>query len=258
MKAQPNSFSRNPWFRVGWLLLFVCIWAGVPKAGFGSDVARATENEVQEREPFEDRRVLVPDPLESWNRAVFSFNDKFYFWFAKPVAQVYGAVLPEGLRICVRNSFDNLGMPVRFVNNVLQGKLQPAGVEIGRFVINSSIGFGGFFEIAARDFNLQPYDEDSGQTLGFYGMPGVFYINWPFLGPSTFRDSLGLAGDYFLNPLHYLSPDIYSSAGLRAGKEFNKISLRIGQYEDFKKSAVDPYVSMRDAYIQHRAEEIRR
>jgi len=88
-------------------------------------------------------------------------------------------------------------------------------------------------------------------------MPEVFYITWPFLGPSTLRDTLGLGGDTFENPLHYYAP-IYASVAIKGGEKLNEMSLRIGEYEDFKKSAVDPYISMRDAYIQHRAEQVRK
>lgn len=257
MRSLPNETPARSLFWVGCLILFSCLLALTPGTCLGTNTALGDDEEVQEREPFAEHRVVVADPLESWNRAMFTFNDRFYFWFAKPVAQAYGSVLPEGLRTCIRNGYANINMPVRFVNNVLQGKIRRAGVEIARFLINSTIGFCGFFEIAARDFNLQPYDEDTGQTLGFYGMPEVLYITWPFLGPSTLRDSLGLAGDCFENPLHYYTP-IYTSVAIRGGGKLNDLSLRIGEYEDFKKSAVDPYISMRDAYIQHRAERIRK
>jgi phospholipid-binding lipoprotein MlaA len=199
----------------------------------------------------------APDPLEGLNRVIFQFNDKVYFWFLKPLSKVYGTVIPPGLRTCIRNGFDNLRFPTRFVNNVLQGKFKAAGIETGRFLINSTFGFAGFFEIAARDFCLPPpADEDTGQTLGFFGMKPYLYIVLPVLGPSTLRDTIGLAGDTALNPLYYLPQDLWVGAAIRGGIIVNNTSLRIGEYEDFKAAALDPYASMRQAYLQYRYNEI--
>jgi phospholipid-binding lipoprotein MlaA len=199
----------------------------------------------------------APDPLEGMNRVIFQFNDKVYFWFLKPLSQVYGTFIPPGLRTCIRNGFDNLRFPSRFLNNVLQGKFKAAGIETGRFLINSTFGFAGFFEIAARDFCLpRPADEDTGQTLAFYGMKPFLYIMLPILGPSTLRDSMGLAGDTFLNPLYYLPQDLWVSVAIRTGIIVNNTSLRLGEYEDFKNAALDPYASMRQAYLQYRRSEI--
>ncbi len=210
-------------------------------------------------DPFADttKTEVAPDPLERMNRAFFVFNDKLYFWFLKPISQIYGTFIPPGLRICIRNGFDNLRFPCRFVNNVLQGKFKAAGIETGRFLINSTLGFAGFFEIASREFNLNPpVDEDTGQTLGFYGVKPGFYIVWPVFGPSTVRDTFGLGGDAVLNPLWWIPHDLWVSAAIRTGIIVNNTSLRIGDYEDFKKAAVDPYASMRQAYLQNRENDI--
>lgn len=214
-----------------------------------------------EEEPFVKEQPATRDPLEKMNRAFFVFNDKLYFWVLKPGAQAYSAVVPTGVRTCVRNAFKNAEFPIRFFNNGFQGKFDRAGVELGRFVINSTLGVGGLFEIASRDFGLNPYPEDFGQTLGVYGVGTGPYIDWPFLGPSDVRDTFGLVGDAALNPTSYISlidSDFLVSGGVKAGRIVNSTSLRIGEYEDFKKSALDPYVSMRNAYLQHRAEEIRK
>ncbi len=225
----------------------------IPFAG----VVLAAEEPDEEDEPFAQESVKVADPFERLNRAFFTFNDRLYFWGLKPAAILYSAYFPPGVRVAVRNAFSNVIMPIRVVNNTLQGKVKESGVELARFVINSTLGCGGLFEMASRDFDLQPQDEDFGQTLGFYGMGPVVFINWPLLGPSSLRDSFGTVGDYFLNPLSYLPVDFIESAGIRVGRDMNNVSLRIGEYEDFKKSALDPYASMRDAYLQHRAEKIR-
>jgi phospholipid-binding lipoprotein MlaA len=237
-------------------------WSPVMPA-FQNEALAATPTSALEKgeepEPFAEatRGEYAPDPLERLNRGIFYFNDKVYFWFLKPVSQIYGVFIPPGLRTCIRNGFDNLKFPTRFVNNVLQGKFKAAGIETGRFLINSTFGFAGFFEIAARDFCLPPpVDEDTGQTLGFYGMKPYLYIVLPILGPSTLRDSLGLAGDAFLNPLFYLPQDLWVGFAIRGGIIVNNTSLRIGEYEDFKEAALDPYASMRQAYMQYRQNEI--
>ncbi len=217
----------------------------------------AYENDYLD-DPFAEPTVQVRDPLERFNRAMFTFNDRFYFWFLKPVSVAYGTVIPEGLRICVRNAFNNIFFPVRFVNNALQLKFKGAGVETGRFLINSTLGVGGLFDLAARDFRLHPYDEDFGQTLGRYGFKPVLYIVWPVLGPSTVRDTIGMGGDYFLNPFLYIVPEWWARGALRGGEIMNATSLRIGEYEDFKEAAIDPYLSMRDAFLSYRARQIER
>jgi phospholipid-binding lipoprotein MlaA len=237
-------------------------WSPTSSAFQNAALAAQGETAVangEESEPFAEasRVEYAPDPLERLNRGIFYFNDKVYFWFLKPVSQVYGIFIPPGLRTCIRNGFDNLKFPTRFVNNVLQGKFKAAGIETGRFLINSTFGFAGFFEIAGRDFCLPPpADEDTGQTLGFYGMKPLLYIVLPILGPSTVRDSFGLAGDAFLNPLFYLPQRLWVGAAIRGGIIVNNTSLRIGEYEDFKEAALDPYASMRQAYLQHRQNEI--
>ena len=192
------------------------------------------------------------DPLERVNRVLFVFNDKAYFWVMKPVAQGYKAVVPEGVRVSVRNFFSNLATPIRFVNTLLQAKFKGSGTELLRFVINSTIGIGGLFDVARKDFRIDRRDEDLGQTLGVYGLGHGAYIVLPLLGPSSIRDTAGLAGDSFLDPVNYLD-DLAAILAVKAFKAENEISLTIGDYEDLKKASVDPYVAVRDAYVQYRA-----
>lgn len=198
----------------------------------------------------------IADPLERVNRAFFVFNDKAYYWVLKPVARGYSAVVPQMWRVSVRHFFSNLAMPIRFVNNVLQGKVKGAGTELLRFGINSTIGMAGLFDPATTGFHIAARDEDLGQTLGRYGLGGGFYIVWPLLGPSTARDTVGMAGDGFLDPVNYLT-DTWAVVGVKAFKTENNVSLSIGDYEALTESALDPYVAVRDAYIQNRAQKVR-
>ncbi|MBU1169140.1 MAG: VacJ family lipoprotein [Proteobacteria bacterium] len=195
--------------------------------------------------------ILVPDPLEPFNRLMFKVNDKLYFWGLKPLAQGYKAVTPLFFRKGVKNAFLNIGMPIRFVSSLLQLKIKGAGVELSRFIINTTVGIGGVWDPADKYLGLKPYKEDLGQTLGTYKIGNGFYIVWPFLGPSTLRDSVGMTGDMFLNPLYYVEPNELA-LGLGFWDTINGASFRIGDYESLKSASMDPYMMIRDFYIQHR------
>jgi phospholipid-binding lipoprotein MlaA len=197
----------------------------------------------------------IADPLEPWNRAMFTVNDRLYFWVLKPVAKGYSAVIPEWGRVRVKNAFHNIAAPVRFVNNLLQLKVDRAGTEAVRFAVNTTAGLGGLFDVA-RNLDLEAYDEDLGQTLGTYGVGNGFYLVWPVLGSSSLRDSVGKVGDTFLDPVWYI-PDGELQLALRSLDYTNRTSLRIGDYEDMKESAIDPYISFRSAYIQHRNKKVK-
>ena len=204
---------------------------------------------------FEEDKVQVADPLAFWNRAMFHFNDKFYFWVLKPVARGYRAAVPSPVRIGVKNFFTNLTTPIRLVNCILQWKWQAANGEFARFFLNSTVGVLGFGNPAKKYPKLNPGEEDLGQTLGAYGMGNGFYIVWPFLGPSTLRDSVGLVGDLFLNPVCYVEPT-EAAVGITAYETVNDTSFQIGDYESLKKAAINPYEALRDAYIQHRKSKV--
>lgn len=238
------------------------IFPVLARPGSLEDVAEADSSPGPQgdEEPFPDweepAAPSVADPLEPLNRALFVVNDKAYFWVMKPVARGYRAAVPEGVRLSIRNFFSNLATPIRLVNNLLQGKVRRSGIELLRFTINSTIGMAGFFDPAKNDFHLEKRDEDLGQTFGRYGLGHGVFIVLPLLGPSSLRDAAGLFGDAFLDPVHYLG-DANAVLGVKAFKAENEISLRIGEYEDLKKGAIDPYAALRDAYIQYRAKRVR-
>jgi phospholipid-binding lipoprotein MlaA len=206
----------------------------------------------------EETKAEIADPLEPFNRAMYHFNDKLYFWVLKPVAQGYGKVVPEVARVSVSNFFANLAFPIRFVNCLLQANFEGAAAELGRFTVNTLWGVGGVLDPASsKDINLSRQDEDFGQTLGAYGLGQGFFINWPLFGPSSPRDTLGLVGDAFLTPSSYLSP-WYVGAGTRGYDMVNDTSLKIGDYESLREAAIDPYVAIRDAYVQYRLKKVNR
>jgi phospholipid-binding lipoprotein MlaA len=216
----------------------------------------------EELEPSDQKEVTeekeeayIADPLAPWNKAMYHVNDKFYYWLLKPTAQGYSAVFPEGMRVSFSNFYENVATPIRFVNNLLQLKIKSAGNELVRFVANTLFGVVGFGDFAKEKMDIKRQDEDLGQTFAHYGIGHGFYIVWPILGPSSLRDSIGFVGDRFLHPFGYVSPTNISfgaAAGLYAHEKVNDTSFHIGDYEDLTKAAIDPYVSIRDAYVQHR------
>lgn len=217
------------------------------------------EDEFAEDDPFdsedEQAEESTSDPLYYWNVAMHHVNDKLYFWILKPTAKGYRAVAPEQMRTGVKNFFHNLVTPIRFANCVLQGKPEKASLEFSRFIVNSTAGVLGFMDIAANNPDFEaPSDEDFGQTLGVYGLGNGVYIVWPFLGPSSLRDTVGMSADNFLNPTSYI--DGTTAVGVNAFEKVNAISFRIGDYESLKDAAIDPYEAFRNAYMQYRKKQI--
>ena len=228
-----------------------------PDTGYDSDDDFFDDELDQFEEEFEEKRVKIADPLAGWNRIMFHFNDKFYFWVLRPVSKGYRAVVPSLVRVGVKNFFTNITAPIRIVNSILQGKWKAADAEFARFLLNSTVGVLGFGNPAKKYPELDPSEEDFGQTLGAYGIGNGFYIVWPILGPSTLRDSVGLVGDFFLNPVYYVEP-IEARVGIRSYEEVNETSFIIGDYEAIKKAAIDPYEAFRDAYIQYRNSKVKK
>lgn len=220
-----------------------------------------TMGEVDVFDDFEDDIQLqlgstkVADPLESVNRGLFWVNDKLYFYALKPVSVGYKTVMPEPVRKSVNNFFKNLGFPKRVVNNLLQMKWSGAAKELRNFTFNSTAGVLGLFNVAENHYKWQAYDEDFGQTLGYYGAGPWMAVHLPILGPCNLRDSIGLVPDMFLNPVYYI--DSWGvSLSITSGDVVNQTSLRIGMYEEMKASNLDPYRFMQDAYEQNRSKKL--
>jgi len=199
----------------------------------------------------------IADPFEPVNRAFFHFNDKLYFWVLKPIATGYKAVIPEDGRVGVQNFFSNLTTPVRLVNCLLQVKLKGAGNEAVRFLLNTTLGMAGFLDLAKTELKIGKQEADFGQTLGVWGMGPAFYINWPILGPSTLRETVGYVGDAFLDVRTYLpSRLLIVNVSAWTLDKVNETSLTLGEYENLKKAALDPYIALREAYHQYRQNKI--
>ena len=209
-----------------------------------------------EKEFSEHVNKIVNDPFSGYNRMIASFNDKVYFWALKPTSSFWSKIIPRKIRSYISNFFNNITFPIRFVNSILQFKIKKAGIILSRFFINTTVGVLGFDDAANRCFDIKPQDEDFGQTLGFYHMGSIFHIEWPFIGPSNVRDTIGFVGDLFLNPTTYI-PNLWIVTGIYTFKKINYTSLHLGDYEKLKKEAVDFYPFLRDLYEQNRIKLIK-
>lgn len=207
---------------------------------------------------FEDETAAIEvyDPLQTLNRGVFWFNDKLYFYVMKPVARGF-RYIPEPGRVSISNFFNNLLAPVQALNALLQGKVNDAGTAFSRFMINSTLGIGGLFDPALKWGNLRPVDEDFGQTLGAWGIGPGFYLVVPVLGPSSLRDGAGSLAGIYVDPLGEIwqGTDYWAARSVDA---INTLSLDKDTYEAIKRDAIDPYLFMRDAYLQYRAGKVAR
>lgn len=212
---------------------------------------------LDEAEGAAAREESDQDPWEPFNEMMFSFNRNVFDRFIlKPVAVVWDALLPDPAQRSLRNALDNLSAVRRLVNNVLQLKMEGAGREVARFTINSTIGVAGLFDVAKDGFGIQQSDEDTGQTLGVYGVGPGPYLVLPFLPPMTVRDGIGIAADGAMNPMNYFIP-LGATAGIYGTNAINERSLNLDRFERVEETVVDLYSAVRNAYLQRRAAAIK-
>lgn len=190
------------------------------------------------------------DPWEDYNRAVFEFNETLDKYVAKPVAQGYQAVTPQFIDTGITNFFSNLEDVLIVVNDVFQLKPVQALSDTGRFLINSTIGLLGFFDVASH-IGLEKHNEDLGQTLGYWGVGAGPYIMLPVLGPSNVRDTFGLAGDTF-SGLNYTSLTTTDAQALGL-MTIKGIDIRAGLIASEGLITGERYSFFRSFYLQRRA-----
>jgi len=196
----------------------------------------------------------ISDPLEPVNRAMFGFNNLVDMVLFEPVAKVYRFVMPSPVRDSVQNFMRNLRTPVTFAHNVLQGEIGDAGVSAARFFLNSTVGIGGLFDVAATQ-GLEYEREDLGQTFGKWGIGHGFYLVLPILGPTSLRDGVGLAGDTLVDPVRYLAFRndndwiYYTRGGIEA---VDDRARAIEAIRDLRGNSHDYYAVVRSIYGQKR------
>ncbi len=213
-----------------------------------ADAPSGTDAGFEEWE--QDTTAEVSDPLERINRGVFWFNEQADRFVIKPVAKGYDWALPKPVKRGVSNVFDNLFMPVVAVSDLLQGNFQESAEDVGRFVVNSTVGVVGVFDVATG-WGLEKRREDIGQAFGAWGIGTGPYLVLPILGPSSVRDGVGLIGNYFLQPQNYIEDDgVYWGVTILGGIDTRYRLLDASKV--LEQAALDRYAFVRSSYTQHR------
>lgn len=269
--------------RVPVLAALLLVWAcattpdvgaqGLPSAGDADRAVQAPHDDpgrVEVQVQVDDERPLPPgfleadvgmhpDPLGRFNEPVFRFNRGLDDWVVRPIARGYAWLAPRPVRAGVGRFFDNIQVIPRVVNNVLQLRFGRAGIETARFGVNTTVGLLGFFDPAQSWLDLDPAPNDFGLTCRTYHVPGGPYLMLPFFGPSTVTDAVGLAVDWFMNPLQWFVP-IYVSVAVGAGRytveAINYRSLHLDQFAEVDLFAIDLYGAVQDFYLQRRARQL--
>jgi len=223
-----NTANDEKWFRAGLLLLVFSLTAGC-----------ATTSPLS----------VENDPYEEMNRSILDFNLYADRKFFKPAAESYRETVPAPVRKGIGNFFSNLWEPMTVVNDLLQGKLDDAIRDTGRFLINTTIGVLGIFDVADK-MGLPRHKEDFGQTLAVWGIPSGPYLVLPFLGPSNLRDAAGLAPQFaYADMVSYLdSPEVYYVSGIRLTDTRSQL---LGA-DELLEAQPDPYLFLRQVYEQSR------
>ena len=213
--------------------------------------AAARVSARNERDAIGEGPEQISDPLEGFNRAVFFVNDGLDSILIRPIAYAYGNLVPPFVKRLVSNFFGNLNEPVVFANDLLQLEFEDAGTVAARFLVNSTVGLAGLFDVAS-EIGLPPHEADFGQTLHAYGVGPGPYLVLPLLGPSNLRDSAGLAVDTLLNPFTWLL-EREENLIIAAGQGLVRREELLAALDALRESSVDYYAALRSLYYQDRA-----
>jgi len=259
-------------------ILLICIFSFLPLSAFAKSssepVIKTSKKPLAAPLPSEDEFETyetessaeeIYDPYEKINRKMFAFNDVLDRYFLEHVARAYRASIPRSGRNAVRNFLTNLAAPISAVNSLLQGKVDNGLATFSNFLINSTIGVAGLFDVAGEK-GIRYKTEDFGQTLGHYGTGPGPYLMLPFLGPSSTRDVLGLGTDKAVSPVGFNAFDIAEDSVLL--DSHHRIALTIAGVIDTRESLIDivddiradsfdPYATIRSAYLQKRSTDLK-
>lgn len=233
-----------------------------------ASIAWGSEHDIDN----EEQTVESIDPFEDFNRAVFDFNEALDAVIFLPLAKIYRAIFPKPIRDTFRNFMRNLNAPFVLANDVLQGEGERAGMTLSRFLINTTVGVVGLFDVAT-ELGVPYHDEDFGQTLGVWGVEESVYLVLPIIGPSTVRDGFGKVGDAFLNPLNYVGAAGDDKEKIFFGERFDLadflFGVRLMEGIDTRERLIEPlellkkdplnldyYSLIRSIYLQRREKEI--
>ena len=214
------------------------------------------ESDFDLNEAYKSKDYSDIDPIEGFNREVWDFNLGLDKALVRPATRGYVKVIPDPFRRGLGNAIDNFfTTPQYFINNVLQGKIGGAFNTVSRLVINSTIGLGGFVDVASK-MGIQERPETFGDTLGVWGWKKSSYIQVPFKGPQTSRDVVGFIGDIFTDPLIFIGVPLWGNLVKGAGTAVDDRQATLGVLEEIESTSLDFYSSIRSMYIQKRTDEI--
>ena len=196
------------------------------------------------------------DPLEPMNRAIFAFNNTLDGLILEPAARMYRFVFPQPARDGIANFLDNLRTPVVLANDLMQGEFERAEMTLGRFMLNTVLGVGGFVDVGAMVGMPDRHTEDFGQTMAVYGVGSGPYLVLPLLGPSNPRDAVGLVADFLVDPVTYLAP-LEVRLGRTGADTLGFREENIETIEELRRTSIDFYAATRTLVQQLRANEIR-
>jgi len=204
--------------------------------------------------PEEADAATPSDPLEGMNRFFFDINQRVDRHAGEPVAAAYKQDVPQTVRGSLHNVLDNLGGPVTVANDLLEVQFTNAGIAAGRFLVNTTIGLAGIFDVAT-DWGLPERNRDFGETMGTYGVPPGPYLVLPLRGSTDVRDFAGNYLDGFVTPLHFVRYDGSNYVGLMKSTlgSMDNRSANLVTYEDIERASVDYYATMRTLYTERRA-----
>ena len=236
----------------------------LPQASWPNSIetAQGTKRSPQKIEEYEDMEdpfagnekdiPILSDPFEGYNRWMFGVNEAMYDNAVEPFVRGYRDIVHEDLRIGIRNMYNNVLFPVKFLSCVLQLKFKESGRVLARTVINTAFGFGGYADVAGEEYGIRDVNEDFDQALGSLGIPTGPYLVLPFFGPATTRNMLGRTVDTLMSPGALLSLSFGQNVIINAEDNVNQISFIIDDKKQLEDSALDEYESVRDFYHQFR------
>ena len=226
------------------------------------ETAQGTKRSPQKIEEYEDMEdpfaenekdiPVLSDPFEGYNRWMFGVNEAMYDNAVEPFVRGYRNIVHEDLRIGIRNMYNNVLFPVKFLSCILQLKFKESGRVLARTVINTAFGFGGYADVAGEEYGIDDVNEDFDQALGSLGVPNGPYLVLPFFGPATVRNMAGRTVDTLMSPGALLSLSFGQNVMINAEDNVNQISFIIDDKKQLDESALDEYESVRDFYHQFR------
>jgi len=226
------------------------------------ETAQGTKRSPQKIEEYEDLEdpfaenekdiPVLSDPFEGYNRWMFGVNEAMYDNAVEPFVRGYRDIVHEDLRIGIRNMYNNVLFPVKFLSCILQLKFKESGRVLARTVINTAFGFGGYADVAGEEYGISDVNEDFDQALGSLGLPTGPYLVLPFFGPATTRNMLGRTVDTLMSPGALLALSFGQNVVINAEDNVNQISFIIDDKKQLEDSALDEYESVRDFYHQFR------